>query len=63
MTTEKQFGKLGVLFDGMTTTETSQVIYFLELLKSNPKATWAEAKREQKAYAKANPHKVATPAL
>jgi|TARA_B110001454_G_scaffold15482_1_gene13884 hypothetical protein len=63
MTTEKQFGKLGVLLDGKTTTEASELIYFLELLKSNPKATWAEAKREQKKYAKANPHIVATPAL
>ena len=63
MTTEPQFGKFGVLLDRKTTTEASQLIYFIELLESNPKATWAEAKREQKAYAKANPHKVATPAL
>ena len=63
MTTEKQFGKLGVLLDGMTTTEASELIYFLELKKSNPKATFAEAKREQKAYAKANPHPAAIPAL
>jgi hypothetical protein len=63
MTTEKQFGKLGVLLDRKTTSEASVLIYFLELQESNPKATWSEAKREQKAYAKANPHTVATPAL